>query len=173
MPRTIVVDACLLITFGNAGKLALLSSTADRRIVVPPRSAAEVAKPPASLALQQALRENSIGLEAINVEEVAAQRAFLRFNTMPAFRDRGEAEVLALADSRTWMLGSDDEAVRRVAARQFGRDRLTGSLDFLVWAVREKRLTLRDARELLDQLDVGVELQRRMAAAGVTLERLV
>lgn len=109
---TVVVDACLVITFGNADRLNLLASTPTRRTVIPPHSAREVSRPPASVALADAIARGLIASEAIDVDDAAEQDAFREANEAPAFRDRGDAEVLALARSRRWILGSDDTALR-------------------------------------------------------------
>ena len=87
---------------------------------------------------------------------------------MPAFRSRGDAEVLALAASRGWIVGSDDRAVTRAAASELGPSRIAGTLDFLRWGVAEQRLTVREGTALLGALDSGAAITRRIVAAGLT-----
>lgn len=170
---TVVADACLVITFGNEGRLDLLTSTSQRRFVVPPESAREVSKPPASGALAAALATGLIATEAISVEDPDEQNALLQANAVPAFRDRGDAEVLALAASRGWIVGSDDLAMRNYATRAIGAARVAGTLDILVWAVRERRLPVSSAEELLNRLDVGPAITARLAESGRTLSSLI
>lgn len=168
-----MVDACLVISFGNAGRLDLLFSTPQRRIAITPVSAGEVVRPPASLALAEAIKAGDIAREAIDLDNPAEQDALHAVNAIPAFRDRGEAEALALAVSRGWVVGSDDAAVRSYAMRAIGPARIAGALDFLVWAVRDGRLTSAGGEALLGALDVGPGIAARLVKASKVFADLI
>lgn len=172
-PRHVVLDTCLVITFGNAEALQVISELQAHEVVTCPRVVREVTRPPAVTALNDAVAHGDIELTSIDPEVPRQQNALRRFDAMPAFRDRAEAEVLALAKSRNMIVASDENAVRRTARRELGRERVAGTLDFLVWAVREGRLTVRDAEDLLDRLDVGEAIARRIRNEGRTFGDLL
>src|SRR5258708_11343858 len=112
---TLIVDACQLITFGNANALTVVTSLRLHRIVVGARAAGEVTSDPASAQLRLALGNGELVSEGVDLSNAAEQAAFVTYDTRPAFRGRGDAEVLALASARGYIVGSDDRAVRSSA----------------------------------------------------------
>lgn len=168
---TVVIDACLAITFGNASALRVLSGLRVHRVVIAERAVAEVTRPPAQTELSQEIGHGTIVVEAIDVFDAGEQAALVRFDAMAQFRNRGDAQVLALAATRGYVVGSDDVAVRRTAFAEFGAARLAGTLDFLKWAVVEGRIATSDALTLLPTLDVGPNIIRRLTRRGRTLEQ--
>jgi hypothetical protein len=80
---------------------------------------------------------------------------------------------LALAERRGYIVVSDDGAVSRVARDRFGQERIAGALDLLVWAVRENRIELQDAKTILTTLDLGQQLSMRLQKAGKTFDDLL
>ena len=104
----------------------------------------------------------------------ATERSNLqRFDSHPAFRDRADAEILALAVSRSYIVGSDETAVRRAAAEELGWKMVAGTLDFLVWAVREERVASAQAEVLLKTLDVGPGIIETLARSSKTFGDLL
>jgi predicted nucleic acid-binding protein len=168
----VIADACFLITFGNAGALGVVTSLQAHRILVSARSLGEVTKAPAHTALHAALAAGTIAVESIDLEDAAEQGALARFDARIAFRNRGDAEVLALAVSRGYIVASDDRAVRSAAIAEVGATRLAGTVDFLKWAVSEGRLEKAQALTLLGTLDVGAGIIVQVAARGQVLDDL-
>lgn len=171
--RDLILDACLAITFGNRRRLDLLAGLRDRRVLIADRARVEVLRPPASEELRAHIEAGKITVEAIDLEDAAEQSALARFDAMPAFRGRGEAEVLALAATRGYLVGSDELAVRRAVAEELGPGRVAKTLDVVVWAVREKRIDLREAEAFLRECDVGPRYLRALAERGRSLEDLI
>jgi len=169
----IVLDATLAITFGAVRRLDLLSGLQRHDVGIAQRAAAEVLRQPARSALDSALEAEEIRVFALDLDDPVEADALLHYDALPAFRGRGDAEVLALASARKLVVGSDDRAVRTTARRDFGSARVAGTLDVLVWAMREGRLTLASAGKLLDQLDVGPGIRMRLEARRVRLKDLL
>ena len=142
------------------------------RVTISRRAAAEVTRPPALDQLNSAIEHGLITVEQIDLDAGGEQEALARFDNSPRFRGRGDAEVLALAVSRDWILGSDETAVRRAAQTEIGAARVAGTLDFLRWAVIERRITTAQAAALLGRVDVGSGLVHRIEATGRTPEEL-
>lgn len=170
---TVVIDACLAITFGNAGALDVVSQLRLHRVVIARRAFGEILREPALGALQAAVSSGVIVIETIDLSVPAEQDALVRFDTRPAFTNRGEAEVLALAVSKGYIVGSDERPVRTSALAELGANRFAGTLDFLVWGLREGRLSLTQAEGLVQTLDVGPHLVRTLAASGKQLKDLI
>lgn len=171
-PDTLVLDACLVITFGNADALELVTGIEGYEVVIASRAIGEVRRPPASRSLRAALEERRIRSTAIDLSVAGEQDALARFDAMPAFRGRGDAEVLALAVSRGYAVGTDERAIRRVVKAELTPRHLVSTLDVLVLAVRQGRMSARKAVRLLERIDVGPAYAKRMKDAGLAFEDL-
>jgi hypothetical protein len=119
-PNTLVLDACVAITFGNAARLDLVTGMAGWRVAIGARARVEVARDPAAGQLRAAIEDGSLSVAAIDLGVPAEASALADFDRRPAFRGRGEAEVLALARSRGYAVGSDERAVLTAARSEFG-----------------------------------------------------
>jgi predicted nucleic acid-binding protein len=171
--ETLLLDACLAITFGTADRLALLTELQRYRVAIPPHALGEVRRPPASDRLRQAIQEGHISVESLNLDLVEERDALAQFDARPAFRGRGEAEVLALAQIRGYLVGSDERAVASVVREEFGAGRIAGTLDILIWAVREQRLGAAEAEHLLRHLDTGLGILKALKRSGTRLQHLI
>lgn len=169
----IVLDACMIISFGNAGRLEVLDELRLDRVCVSARARSEVVRDPAQAALEASIVARRLCIETINMDEPGEQEALQRYDARPAFRGRGDAEVLALAASRGYLVASDERAVRSVVLAEWGRARLAGTADFVVWAIREGRLSIEEAERTLAQLDSGAHVLARLRREGRLLKDLV
>ena len=138
-----------------------------------PRAAGEVIKPLADAAVRDALDSGRLQLVQIDPDNPAEQDALRRFDSIPAFRGRADAEVLALAVSRRMIVASDEARIRSAVRTELGTDHLAGTLAFLVWAVREGRLSVKAAETLLPRLDSGPQVAKWLAARGQTLRDVI
>jgi predicted nucleic acid-binding protein len=168
-----VIDACLAITFGNVGRLEVLTQLVRHRVVISARALAEIRRPPASGAIQAAIAAQEITIEAVDLNDPGERQALANFDQRPAFRGRGEAEVLAIAATRGYIVGSDERPVLSAARQQWGAERTASTLDILIWAIREQRLTLPEAETLLARLDVGPGIKKQMSNRGKNLSDLI
>ena len=170
--RPLILDACIVITFGREEQLELVTLGA-RGVVIGRRAREEVERAPARPQLDEAIRNGSVDVETANLEDPGEQEALARYDGMPAFEGRGDAEVIALAVSRGYIVCSDDRAIRKQVREDLGSERFAGTLDLLVWAVRDGRLELGTALDFLEASDVGPALLRALEARGTSLEDLV
>lgn len=170
---TLVLDACVLITFGNAGALDVLLGLSRHALVAPLRVIGEIVRPPARDAVRTAIDNGMLATTSIDLSDPLEQRLLRRFDAMPAFRNRADAEVLTIASARRCIVCSDERAVREVATAEVGRERVAGSLDVLKWAVVENRLSVAGAVKLVKRLDVGEGIERRLAQQRRTVEEIL
>ena len=127
-----ILDTCILITFGNADALDVLTQLEIHPVVTCPRVIAEVVKPPADTAVGDAVDDSRIQLVGINPEDPSEQETLRRFDSMPAFRGRADAEVLALAVTRQMIVASDEVKIQRLVRAELGVTHLATTLTFLV-----------------------------------------
>jgi predicted nucleic acid-binding protein len=170
---TVIIDACLVISFGNAGALHIIEALRTHRVVMASRAHDEVRKPPAATALATAIQNGTISIERVDLSVDAEQDALAKYDSRFEFRGAGDAEVLALAATRGYIVGSDDRTVRSTAQSDLGGAAwVAGCVDFLKWAVVEGRLTPTDAAGVLARLDLGPAIIRRLTAQGQPVAKL-
>lgn len=171
--RPVILDTCILITFGNADALDVLTQLGIHTVATCPRVVREVVKPPADSAVRDAVDNGRIHLVQLDPEDPGEQETLRRFDGMPAFRGRADAEVLALAVSRELIVASDEARIRSAVRSELGSDHMAGTLSFLVWAVRERRVSLNAAESLLRRLDSEPQVSKWLSARGQTLRDLI
>ena len=163
----LILDACIVITFATGGYLSVIEDLRLHSVCIAARAAGEVIREPGHGALQRAIAARRVTLETIDLEIDAEQQALARFDSRPAFRNRGEAEVLALALTRGYIVASDENAVRKSARNELGPSRVVGTIDLLRWAVRENRLSVAAAAQTLSELDSGQRILSVFAQQGL------
>lgn len=170
---SLLLDTCILITFGNAGRLDLITGLKAWEPVTSGRVLGELTKPPGA-DVRALVDAGAIGRTALDPENPEEQAALVRFDAEPAFRGRADAEVLALFETRKGFLLASDDGTMRARARTMGaKQRVAGTLDILVVAVREGRASITDVEALLPTLDIGPALERQIQAAGIRLAELI
>lgn len=169
----VVLDACMVISFGNAGRLDLIDTLQLHRVCVSARARSEVVRDPACAAMEASIAAGRLCAERIDVQNPAEQESLQRFDARPAFRGRGDAEVLALAESRAYIVGSDERAMRSAVVAAWGAQRLAGTADFIVWAVREGRLLAEQAESVLGELDSGARILGQLRREGRDVQDLL
>lgn len=169
----IVLDACTIIAFGNAGRLDLIDGLLAHRVAVSTRVRGEVVRDPARAQMEASIAAGRLATVTIDLENPAESEALARFDAKPAFRNRGDAEVLALAACRGHLVGSDERAIRSAVVADHGLSRIAGTLDFIRWAIAEGRLALTEAEPVLAGLDSGAQILSHIAARGQRLADLL
>ncbi len=169
----IVLDACTIISFGNVGRLHIVDTLQRDSVCVGVKVRSEVLREPARAAMEASIAGGSLAVVHVDLENPVEQEAWQKFDSRPAFRGRGEAEVLALAETRGYIVASDERAVRLVVRERMGELRLAGTADFIVWAVREGRLSVAEAHAVLTELDSGVAVLTHLSRQGSTLRDLI
>lgn len=172
-PHILVLDACVAITFGNVARLDLVTGIRGYQVAIGARSRAEVSRDPARRLVQEAISSGALVVAGIDLAIPAEVAALADFDRRPAFKGRGEAEVLALARIRGYAVASDERAVLTAARAEAGSGPAFSSLELLVLAVRESRLDLASANALVGKLDTGRQIVRYLQNRGVSLQDLV
>jgi len=169
----IVLDACIVISFGNAGHLDIIDELQQDEVCISVRARSEVVRDPARFALESSIASAHISVASIDIANPTEQQALQQYDARPAFRGRGDAEVLALGASRGYVVASDEHAIRSIVIGERGGKHIAGTLDFIVWAVREGRLAIVDAELALSRIDSGSRVLAQSQRGGRTLSDLV
>lgn len=164
----VVLDACFAITFGKVARFDLVTGLVGHRVVIASRALTEVRRRPAR-AIEEAIRASTLVVEGVDLSDASEAAALADFDRRPAFRGRGEAEVLALARTRGYVVASDEVAVLRAARDEFGPARVLHSPALLKRAVAEERISVDDAEALLHRSDVARAVEDAVARLGITV----
>lgn len=148
---TVVVDATVIIHLAKAGKLHLLGSFERWHFVVPDQVVGEVSYPEQAAALASALEEGHLRQESSTDLKEMARYAVLRQRM-----GSGEAACIAMAESRGWIVASDDQgkAFKRLVRERIGDGRLIDTAR-IVHSAREKGLLSEDEAETISSLARG------------------
>lgn len=148
-PRLIIVaDANILINFIRINALYLLEALPDKHFGITPAVYEEILQGRGRERIDEAIRKEAIGV--YRVEGVDALRLFSRYTETLGI---GEASCLALVKERGWVLATDDRQCRRLAEKEIGVDRITGTVDILSEAIESDLLTIAEADHLLVLLE--------------------
>jgi predicted nucleic acid-binding protein len=148
--RIIVADANVLINLIHVGQLALLGALPGYEFIVPHDVVSEITEVQQRATLEAALAAGHLRQESITDPQELAGYAELR-----AIMGRGEAACLALAESRGWLIASDEKRpLRREVDSRIGPGRLITTPGLFILAIRAGVLTIEEAdcaKNLLEQ----------------------
>ena len=115
-PRTLVVDANIIINLLHVGRLALLAALPGYECVVPEEVVAEITNPAQRQELDVAISNGYLRVETITDFDDLVEYAELR-RTL----GRGEAACLVLARRHGWLVASDEKGrFQREASPRLG-----------------------------------------------------
>jgi|GEM_PF-3488408 len=167
--RTLVVDACTAITYAKVGRLDLVTGARGYRVVMAARARSEIRKEPARSHVAAAERAGDLTIEGVDLDAAEEVAALARYDAKPAFRGRGEAEVLALAAARGYAVASDEVPVLHAARTEFGAERVYTAASLLRLAVREERISAADAEALFERMDVAPGVTASLVRLGTSV----
>jgi predicted nucleic acid-binding protein len=139
--RVVVTDANVLINLMHVSRLGLLGKIPNHEFVVPEHVREEVAIPEQRAALDAAISEGWLKLEAIN-----DLGALTVFTELTASMGRGEAACIAIAAKEGWFIASDEKRrFLREAEARVGAGRVITTVSVFVLAIKAGLLTVEDA----------------------------
>jgi predicted nucleic acid-binding protein len=153
-----VVDASLLISLGKAGRLGLLLDATELELFVTPTVRAQLQSNDTRGPVEERIVAGRIQVLHLSSDDEAELNALAEWSELV---DEGEAECIAVAVTRGWLVGLEDRAAQRAIRRRGGGPRWVGCADLLVLAVRARRLTVEEADAVLRSLDVYPGYEKR------------
>jgi len=151
-PTVVVTDANVLINLMHVARLDLYAGLPGLEFVIPDHVREEITVPGQRTALDAAVAQGLFRIAAITEP---ADIAF--FADLKGYLGRGEAACLVLAVRNGWSIASDEKGrFRREAAERIGAERLVGTVDLYILAIRAGLLSIEEA----DADKVVLELHR-------------
>ena len=147
--QPVAADACFLINFRAVDRMDLLGSLASYRFHCPREVSAEVVRPRQAVRLARAIADGIVDDEEIvDLTEIAIITDLLR-----ELSGSGDSACLALAQSRGWLVASDERGrFRRLATERVGADHLMTTGAALGHAVAIGALLGSEARAIAEDL---------------------
>ena len=141
--RTVVADANIVINLIHAGRLALFGAFPEFAFVVPEDVMSEISDP-----LQRQALEAAINVGHVRRESITSPAELTRYAQLRQVVGKGEAACLALAESRGWLIASDEKRrFRREVLDGIGGGRLVTTPGLFVLAIRSGALSVEEADE--------------------------
>jgi predicted nucleic acid-binding protein len=140
--RSIVAaDTSVLINLMHVKRLDLCRQLSVSEFVVPEHVHAEITRPEQRDELDRAVREGKF-----RIVSIVEPGAIASFAELTVHLGRGEAACLVLATANGWSIACDERGrFRREAVTRIGEDRILGTIEIYLAALRGGRLTVAQA----------------------------
>ncbi len=139
--RVVVTDANVLINLMHVERLELCASLPDLEFVVPDHVREEIMLPEQRTVLDRAVADGTFEISSITEPGDIGM-----FADLTRHLGRGESACLVLAVRHGWTVASDErKRFRREAVSRIGEDRLIGTVDLFIRAIRAGLITLEEA----------------------------
>lgn len=145
-----VADASLLLSLGEASALHLLWADPDRTWHVTPIARSEVRSDPARSELSRAILSGRLATTELDTDSDQELRLFARWSDLV---DPGEAEAIAVALARGWVVGLEDLFAQRRVTNEAGAANWVNAATLLVTAITNKRMSIGEADAIFVRLD--------------------
>ena len=140
-PRTVVIDANILINLIHVGRLELLADLPGYEWVVPEDVVAEITNP-----VQHEQLERAIAAGFLRVETITEPEDLVTYAEMRRVLDRGESACLVLAERHGWLVASDERGrFQREATARLGSGRTINTAGLFVAAIRTGIISIEEA----------------------------
>lgn len=150
MSREAVADASLLLSLGGASALTLLWEDPEHTWYITPIGRSEVKSDPTRAEISRAILKGQMATTELDTDSHRELGLFAHWSDLV---DPGEAEAIAVALSRGWVVGLEDLFAQRQVSREAGTDRWINAAALLVAAVRDGRKSVTEADAVFARLD--------------------
>ncbi len=139
--QIVVADANVLINLMHVARLNLCATLPGLEFVVPDHVRKEITRPEQRTMLDRAVADGLFRSASLTEPNDVAL-----FGELTVHLGRGEAACLVLAVRNGWTVASDEKGrFRREAASRIGTERILGTADLYVRAIRAGLLTIEEA----------------------------
>lgn len=150
MDRGGVADASLLLSLGEAGALDLLFNDPDRTWHITPITRGEVRSEPTRSELSRAILNGRLATAELDTDSKQELRLFAYWSDLV---DPGEAEAIAVALARSWVVGLEDLFAQRRVTDEAGAGHWVNAATLLLEAVEQGRRSVAEADAIFVRLD--------------------
>jgi len=147
--RIVLTDANIIINLIHTQCLGILGTLPGYEFVVPDEVVREVTDPGQGEVLQATITAGA--LRAITIDDLATLKLFAE---LVAIMGSGEAACLSIAQTRGWLVASDEKKVfRREALARLGSGRIINTAGILLVAIRAGVICVDDADRMKAELE--------------------
>ena len=147
--RVVLTDANIIINLNHINSLGLLGILPGFEFVVPDEVVREVSDPGQQQTLQSTIDSGAV--RTITIDDIPTLELFAELSTIMG---AGEAACLSLAQTRGWLVASDERRVfRREAIARLGAGRIINTAGILLIAIRAGVITVVEADRLKAELE--------------------
>lgn len=150
MATSAVLDASLLLTLGSASALHLLWDNPRYEWHITPIVRSELMSEPTRSEISKALVQGLVRSTELDTDSDEELGALARWREIV---DAGEAEAIAIAITRRWIVGLEDRFAQRRVTEAAGAERWINSATLLIQAIQDQRLSESEADEIFRRLD--------------------
>jgi hypothetical protein len=145
-----VADASLLLSLGEATALHLLWEDPGLTWHVTPIARGEVRRDPTRSELSRAILAGRLAATELDADSEEELRLFAHWSDVV---DAGEAEAIAVALARGWVVGLEDLFAQRRVTREAGKVHWLNAAGLLLRATLAGRMSIADADAVFVRLD--------------------
>lgn len=149
--RPCVLDASLLLSLGKAGQLDLLRKAPEFHWHIAPIARSELRSAETREPVEQAILGGTITPVELDSDDEGTTALFGEWAEVT---DPGEAESIAIALAKGWLVALEDRDAQRRLDRLAGPGHWINCANILIAATRAGRLKLREADAIFQRLDV-------------------
>ncbi|MGK7313269.1 MAG: hypothetical protein ACN0LA_13625 [Candidatus Longimicrobiales bacterium M2_2A_002] len=158
MPEDGVADASLLLSLGGVSELDLLWDDPDLDWHLTPIARGEIQSEPTRTEISHAILDGKLATTELDTDSEKELSLFVRWSRLV---DAGEAEAIAVALARGWVVGVEDLFAQRKVTSEAGSDQWVNVATLLVAAVRQGRMRLPEADAIFVRLDCYAGYRKR------------
>ena len=158
MLRPCLLDTSIVLSFTGVGRFDVIGQDGRYEWFVTPIVRSELIRPADRGPVDDAIANGRVHLAAIDNANELELREWASWS---AVVDPGEAEAIAVAVSRGWIVAIEDLRAQRALDRAVGRGRWLNSANVLLGAIRDGRLPIDQADSIFRSLDCYLGYQKR------------
>ena len=148
----------MLLSLGGVSELDLLWDDPDRDWHLTPIARGEILSEPTRTEISRAILDGKLATTELDTDSGEELRLFARWSRLV---DAGEAEAMAVALARGWVVGIEDLFAQRRVTSEAGSDKWVNVATLLVTAVRQGRMRSPEADAIFVRLDCYAGYRKR------------
>ena len=166
--RRCVIDTSLILTLAAAESLELMFSRSRYRWHITPLVRGELTRRETRMEVDRSITQGRLHVAEL---DTLAEDELRLWGEWSRRVDAGEAEAIAIALSRDWLVGLEDRRAQRVLDRVAGAGHWINAANLLLDAVNDRVLSLVEADAVFCALDCYPGYRKRGVASLADLRR--
>lgn len=168
MARPCAIDTSLILTLSSASHLGFFLSKSRYNWCITPLVRGELTRRETREPVDSAITQGKLRVTALDMNSEREVELWTRWSLLV---DLGEAETIALAIARGWLVALEDRQAQRALDREEGDGHWINCATLLLDATEDQVLSLADADRIFQSLDSYPGYKKRGVASLATFRR--